>query len=75
MANNQQPSPSKDKAETYTLIGDLICKLLLVIAIIVGWLALVFFVIKNPSVPLGIAAGNLPMLMTLLIQHFFPKRK
>lgn len=65
----------KEKVEVYQLIAEMVCKVLLVGGIIIGWLILtVFLVVGKPTIVHGIAVSNAPILMMALVQHFFPRK-
>ncbi len=66
----------KQKAEAYEIIGNVICRVLLVCIVGVGWLIVVIKWTENPSWALTAGAVGGPVgMMKMLGLHFFPKQK
>ncbi len=66
----------KEKAEAYEIIANMLYKGIVVIAVTLGWMVMVGFLIYKPSLPLGIGTAGAPFFMMKMIgQHYFPQQR
>jgi hypothetical protein len=62
----------REKAEVYKIIGDIIAKLMLVIAVIIVFFVVTGFLLWKPNVYFTVADSVFGGTIYLVIRHYFP---
>jgi hypothetical protein len=62
----------RDKAEVYEILTNLALKALIVVVLVVSWVVMLVFLIRNPNLYIGVATAVLPLTLTIALRHYFP---
>jgi hypothetical protein len=63
-----------EKAKVYTVVGDVIAKLVLAVVSGIAFLMVTFKLISDPSWPLAFAETVFAGALTIVFKHYFPEK-
>ena len=61
----------KAKAKVYEILANVFCKTFIVIVMMLSWIVILIFPIRDPNLYLGVITAVLPLTLVYILKHYF----